>query len=345
MAGATLRSTVFRQQHEHHWRILNSLVTRVERSGLAALSGDELQRLPSLYRTAVSSLGVARAISLDRNLVDYLESLVSRAYFCIYGVKPRSRHLIVTFFLHGFPAAVREHAPGILLATAIILAGILAGMVSTSPEAYAALVSPESAQGRTPMATTQELRDILYSGGDSDDSGLTLFATKLFTNNANVGFLSFALGFALGLPSLILLLYNGLSLGAMGGLYGARGLGLEFWGWILPHGVTELGAICLCGGAGLHLALAIIRPGRYGRLYALGRAGRRAVVVVFGAVLMFLVAGLIEGFFRQRVQDLEVRYLLALVTLGFWLAYFGWCGRVTWTGRRLLRADAREGAQ
>ena len=47
-------------------------------------------RLPGLHRAALSSLSVARAISLDRNVVEYLEMLATRAHFAVYGTK---RHL------------------------------------------------------------------------------------------------------------------------------------------------------------------------------------------------------------------------------------------------------------
>ena len=134
---------------------------------------------------------------------------------------------------------------------------------------------------------------------------------------------------------MILLFYNGLILGVLAGLYQSRGLGPDFWAWVLPHGVTELLAIVLCGGAGLHLAFAIIQPGRYGRLHALGRAGREASLVVLGAVLMFAVAGLIEGFFRQLVHDMTARYALAAFSLVFWACYFLLAGR-TRPGRRDL---------
>jgi uncharacterized membrane protein SpoIIM required for sporulation len=327
MAEIRLRSADFRRERERQWKRLNVLVERVERRGLKSLTTEELHSLPSLYRAAVSSLSVARAISLDRNVLEFLESLVTRAYFCVYGVKPRTRAVLGSFFTRTFPAAVRRHAAGILLAAAMMAAGLAVGLASTDPETYFAIMPASMHQGRTPMSTTEELREVLYSRGQPGESGLAFFATYLFTHNAQVGFFSFALGFALGVPSVILLLYNGLILGVLAELYHSRGLGGEFWAWVLPHGVTELLAICLCGGAGLHLAFAIIRPGRFGRLHALREAGRDAALVVLGAVLMFLIAGLIEGFFRQLVHSVGVRYTVAFATLAFWVGYFGWCGR------------------
>ncbi|MCA9513651.1 MAG: hypothetical protein KC635_01795, partial [Myxococcales bacterium] len=63
MAQFTLKSFEFRREREAQWRELEQLVDRVEGRGLGALSAEELHRLPSLYRAALSSLSVARAIS------------------------------------------------------------------------------------------------------------------------------------------------------------------------------------------------------------------------------------------------------------------------------------------
>jgi hypothetical protein len=49
--------------------------------------------------------------------------------------------------------------------------------------------------------------------------------------------------------------------------------------------------------------------------------------VVAGAVLMLLLAGLVEGVFRQVIQSVPVRYMLATGFAVAWGGYFGWAGR------------------
>ncbi len=328
-----LRSADFRRERQRQWAALERLVERVERSGLRALDAGELHRLPSLYRAAVSSLSVARSISLDRALLTYLESLVARAYFCVYGVKPRPRRLMRDFLLDAFPQTVRRLWAGVLLALLVMTAGTFIGLSLDSPEAFAAIVPEQLAAGRGPTSTDEQLRQVLYSGDEQGGDELSTFAAYLFTHNAKVGLFSFALGFALGLPAVLLLFYNGLVLGAMAGLYHGRGLGLDFWAWVLPHGVTELLAVGLCGGAGLAVALALVRPGPYGRLHGLASTGRQAALIVLGAVLMLAIAGLIEGVFRQRITDLASRLAVAGASLLFWTVYFTLRGRAP-AGRR-----------
>ncbi len=322
----TLKSAQFRREREEAWRELETLLMRVESRGLRNLTAGELNRLPVLYRGAASSLSVATAISLDKNLLDYLTALVGRAYICVYGAKRRPEEAVIEFFRHDFPAVVRRYFGFVALSFALMALGIVAGyrMTKADPERYYSFVGDAQAQGRTPAASTKELRNVLYSGGRGD---LSVFASFLFTHNSNIGMLCFALGFAAGVPVIFLLLQNGLGLGAMAALYASRGLGGEFWAWILPHGVTELGAICLCGAAGMVLGTSLVFPGRQTRLRNLALHGREVARLAVGAVVMFLVAGAIEGFFRQLVQDVGVRWCLATVTLVFWVWYFLAVGR------------------
>lgn len=323
-----LKSFEFRREREKTWKELEWLVARVEKSGVRALGASQLARLPVLYRATLSSLSVARSISLDRNVLDYLESLCARAYFCVYGTKRHLREVLAEFFGRRFPAAFRRFALHIGVAALIMAAGMLTAYVLTarSPEWFYAFVPEGLAQGRNPAASTEELRAGLYDYSDATET-LTLFASFLFTHNAQVGILCFALGFVVGLPVYLLLFYNGLILGAFASLYASRDLGFELWGWLLPHGVTELGAVIICGGAGLVLAQSLVFPGRNTRLRNLARRGREAGVLVLGAIAMLFVAALIEGFFRQLVMHDGVRYLVAIGTLAAWAAYFARAGR------------------
>ena len=90
MAELHLKSQRFRAEREADWRRLETLLTKAEkRLGAQACSDEELLEMPVLYRQALSSLSVARSISLDQSLIDYLESLCTRAYFFVYGARTR----------------------------------------------------------------------------------------------------------------------------------------------------------------------------------------------------------------------------------------------------------------
>jgi len=327
MSSASLRSTRFRRERERHWRELEGIVRRVGSGGVRKLVPDEAARLPSLYRAALASLSVARAISLDRNVLDYLTSLCARAFFVVYGTRHRFGESVVAFFARGFPAAVRRLRVHLLVAGSLFLLGGVAGYALTAqdPERYWSFVDPDMAQGRTPWSSPEELREVLYDRSDHD--ALVVFASFLFTHNAQVCFLCFALGTALGLPVVYLMFLNGAILGAMTQIHHAKGLAADWWGWILPHGVTEILACILAGAAGLLLGQKMAFPGRRRRIDELAHHGRDAGTLVLGCIPMLFFAALVEGFLRQLVDSIESRMALAAASALFWCAYLAFAGR------------------
>jgi uncharacterized membrane protein SpoIIM required for sporulation len=343
----TMRSVEFRREREATWRELEFLISEADQRGLRKLSAEQLARLPHLYRATLSSLSVARSISLDRALTEYLENLVGRAYFVVYGTRQVMRRQLADFFAWKLPSTIRRAKWHVLVAFVVMLAGAVAAFQLTSGDMdYYYTFTGDMAQGRTPASSTEELRSGLYDGGGAPGSAfLATFAAELFSHNARIGILAFALGFVAGLPTLLLLFYNGLVLGAFVALYHARGLGVDIWGWLLPHGVTELLAVILCGAAGFLLAHGLVFPGAQTRIDSLRERGRDAATIVVCSVLMLFVAGLIEGIFRQVVTDVAVRYCVATLTCAWWIFYFGFVGRRRDTFERELRGEAAaEGA-
>ncbi|WP_417455279.1 stage II sporulation protein M [Kiloniella sp.] len=329
MSDATLKSSQFRKEREASWKELQDLVEKIEKKGVKSLDADQLMRLPNLYRFTLSSLSVARGVSLDRNLLEYLELLSTRAYFCIYGVHASFGGTVFKFLFEELPAAVWNARWRILLATIIMLVGgvIAYYLTITNEEWYYTFVSDGMSSGRTPASATEDLRKGLYDGADIEVHELNVFASSLFSHNSSVGMFSFALGFALGVPSVLLIFYNGLTLGSFVALYSERGLGVDVAGWLSIHGTTELLAIILCGAGGLGLAKGIIMPGQRSRLSNLAHEGRQAAKVVIGAVLMLLIAAILEGFGRQWITDTSTRFLIGGSMLVFWGGYLGYWGR------------------
>ena len=319
---AALRSDRFRLEREADWKRLETIITRMEKGRLRGLSDDDLLALPALYRTVASSLSIARETSLDAATLAYLEALVQRAWFVVYGPRSSLGQWMRRFLGGGWSAAVRAIWLDVLIALGVMVAGAVVGwlLVSHDPEWYFTLVSKDMAGARVPGASAQVLRGTLF--GQSGQEGMSVFAAQLFSNNAQVSILAFALGFAFGLPSLLLLVQNLSVLGAMAWLYYRAGLAIDFAGWIVVHGTTELFAILLAGAAGLHIGRAIAFPGARPVLQSAAEAGRRAALVMTGVVLMLVVAAMLEGFARQLVDHTPGRFAVGTFMLVLWCAYF-----------------------
>ncbi len=318
-----LKSYRFREERQAGWAALEAILKRAESRGVRALSDEEMLALPGLYRQAVSSLSVARSISLDRNLTDYLESLCTRAYFFVYGTRTTLNQRLARFFSSDWPRAVRS-APGATLLAALCLFGpaLLAFTLCMNDMEWFWSFADAIMGDRTPNASTDYLRSTLYTDHANSEDMLAAFAGQLFSNNSQVALYAFALGFAFGMPTALLLAYNGAILGAFCALYFDRGLGYEVMGWLLIHGVTELFAIVLAGAAGFLIGGAVAFPGRLSRLQSARVAGNRAALVAAGCVVMLFIAALLEGFGRQLINSDGARYVIALTTGAIWMAYF-----------------------
>jgi len=321
MADPELKSARFRREREGDWRRLERLLLRLEREPASKLSDDDLLAIPVLYRATLSGLSVARETSLDQGLLDYLESLCTRAYFLVYGTRPSLRDRLASFFTTEWPKAARALWRETLLSAAILLLGVGAAvwLFAADSDWYFAFVPTQYANGRDPTATTAALRAVLYH--HDSQGALQLFAAFLFSNNAQVAVTAFALGFAFGVPTALVLFSNGCTMGAMIALYASHGLLFPLGGWLLIHGVTEIFATVLAGAAGFRIGWSLAFPGERTRPEAAAAAGRQAATLMAGVLIMLVAAALLEGIGRQVITSDLARYSIAAVSGIGWLTY------------------------
>ncbi|MXO91800.1 stage II sporulation protein M [Pontixanthobacter aquaemixtae] len=324
--AAALRSDKFRLQRESEWKRLEDILTRLEKGRLRKLSDEDVLALPTLYRMAASSLAVARETSLDSATLSYLESLVQRAWFQVYGPRQGLIAWLRKFLGGNLSRAIQEIWLDICIALFVMVAGTITGwlLVSRDQEWYYSLVPTQFADSRVPGASREVLLESLKV--EDSASGMSAFAAQLFTNNAGVSILAFALGFAFGIPSLMLLVHNMAVLGAMLWLFSSQDLAWEFVAWLSVHGTTELFAILLAGAAGMHIGRKMAFPGHQSIVAAAAESGQRAAQVMIGVVLMLVFAALLEAFPRQ-LAGTEARAIIGVFMLIFWITYFFAFGR------------------
>ena len=320
--AAALRSDRFRLEREADWKRLEEIVSRMEAGRLGKLSDDDVLALPVLYRTLASSLSIARETTLDAATLGYLEGLVQRAWFQVYGPRASLGGWLRRFLGGGWSAAVRAIWLDILVTLAAMIAGVAVGwlLVASDPEWYYSLVPGGFADERVPGASKEVLAGTIF--GNAGQDALGAFAAQLFSNNAQVSILAFALGFAFGIPSIMLVIQNLAIMGAMLWLFHGQGLLIDFIGWLAVHGTTELFAILLAGAAGLHIGRSMAFPGTLSIMQSTALAGRRASLVMTGVVLMLVLAAILEGFARQLIDNTPGRFAVGGFMLVFWLVYF-----------------------
>lgn len=324
-----LKSQRFREAREGDWRALSSALDKVESRGLRAFSIDEILNLPLLYRSAISSLSMAQSISLDRNMITYLQALCARAYVYIYGPHTRFKDVFEGYFVKSWPKSVRALWPEISLAVLISVVGVLIGWLLCAHDSswYDMLIPPEMAEGRNVAASVKDLKDTLGAGQGNLPNELPSMAAMLMTHNTQVCIVAFATGAVFGIPTLLALIQNFYIMGAMLWLFYSKGLGFEFTAWLTIHGTTELSAIIISGACGFHIARKIMFPGELTRRQALSDAGRLTGTVMIGCALMLIVAGCLEGIGRQMITSPYARIGVGATVFTLWLIYFLLTGR------------------
>jgi uncharacterized membrane protein SpoIIM required for sporulation len=275
-------------------------------------------------------LSVARTIALDRNLLLYLENLALRAFLVVYGPRVDPVVGIRDFFVRELPQSVRAARWHILIATLALLVGTIAGFLLTWQDEswFTSLVPGALSGGRGPASTRADLLNKeIFAPWPGAVEAFGVFANVLFSHNSLIGIMTFGLGLAVGIPTIMLTVYQGLGLGAFIALHTNRDLTVEFLGWLSIHGVTELSALILFAAGGLLIAEKILFPGQYSRIDNLALHGRLAAQMAVGGILMLFVAAILEGGFRQLIQSTPLRFIIGFAIGALWLAYFSLSGR------------------
>ena len=322
----------FIARNKPDWDELEALTAKARRS-IQRMSPEELARLDVLYRRTAVQLAQVSTRTRDARTIQYLNDLVAAAHGVIYLPPRRSLFaetgkFLTEGFARSFARTWRYHA----VSAVLVLGGALVAYFAALDDTLAmyALLPPQDV--RMPGAEVESLEEVLRSGRDQSGGEKFGFASMLFSNNLRVGITAIGLGVLAAVPTVILLVYNGAMLGAFAAMHHQKGIYAEFWAWILPHGITEIGAIILCGGIGLMLGNAVVNPGLRSRAESLRDAGIEAAKVAGGVAVMLLAAAIIESYLRQSHLSTAARLAFAAGSAVFWALYL-------WNGFRLAEGE------
>jgi uncharacterized membrane protein SpoIIM required for sporulation len=286
------------------WRRLEQLVDDAARNRLTRLRRHEVREFARLYRRTAADLAIAREEIADPLLVNYLNGLVGRAHGAIYRNEGSGFRGMVAGARYGFPAVFREtfRYTALSFVLTIAFAG-LGALVTSLDERFADTV----AGGLREKIIRHEDWTLSINGQNQ------IASVAIQQNNIRVSVLAFAGGIFFGVGTLLILAQNGLMLGAVIAL----ALRYDFNAILIfmaGHGVLELSAIFIAGGAGFLLGKALLAPGDLKRTDALVANGRKALVLVLGCAVMLVVAGLIEGFISPALIDARWKIAVSITT-------------------------------
>ncbi len=303
------------------WEELEDLINQARRSP-RRMTPEQLSRLDVLYRRTTIHLAQVATRTSDRSLTQYLNDLTAAAHGLIY-LPPRQSLFagIGQFVFEGFARSLARNWRVHAISAALLAGGALLAYFASMADPLAAYALWPRQDPRQPGSTREQLLEVLRGGRDQTGGTKFLFASFLFAHNLKVGLLALATGVLAAIPTAILMIYNGMILGVFVAIHQRAGIDAELWAWILPHGVTELGAIVLCGGVGLMLGQAVVAPGLLTRTEALRQAGHQAGITSLGVAGMLFLAAIIESYLRQSHLSTSARLIFAAGSALFWVAF------------------------
>lgn len=315
----------FEQIYQSLWQSLAKDIAQLEKPG-GKLLASELASFASRYRKVCHLHALAEDRHYSSHLVDTLSDLVVRGHQQLYRRKQPIVHQLTRFIVADFPRLVRQQQTYFWWATALLYlpALLLFLAIMWQPDLVYTVTSPEQ------VSQFEEMYDpgnrVLGSARDSE-TNMQMFGFYIY-NNISVSFRTFASGIMLGVGSIFFLFYNGLLFGAVAGHLTNAGFTETFFTFVIAHGSFELTAIVIAGAAGLKLGYSLLAPGNLTRLESLKRGAAIAIKLMYGVIVMLVIAAFIEAFWSSNnIFEPWQKYLVGSFLWIIVISYFVFSGR------------------
>ena len=331
--GVAARSDTGARREQHaivahgspRWSAFATLLTDAQRRGLRHMSEDEVSDFVSRYRELSTDLARLRTASRgrDSDALFSLSRLVAAGHNLFYrqrslGLATAWRYMAVTV-----PRELRRSAGYVAVAALLLFGPAVAAYTAVVRDpSLAADFLPAGLIDRAESGLAREKRGEAYLPQQEARLSGPFMASMIMTNNVQVTYVAFAAGMTAGVGTVLALVVNGVQIGGALGLFASHGVAHLILGFVAAHGVLELSAICIAGGGGLLLAMALLVPGALTRREALVVRGRRAIRLIAASTFLLVIAGLLEGYVSPRPDwPDEWKYFISILTALFLVLY------------------------
>ncbi len=322
----------FEEEHQQEWQHFGEILSSLQKRRTVKREQALLEELPSLYRRICSQYSLALRRRYTSGLSAHLHSLVLQGHRHLYQRRGQGLQDIFLFLHRTFPLRVRQARAYVLTSLALfLLPALILGWLSYRDSTFIYTVMP------APQVEQMERmydRSALTEGEAiqrDDETDFVMFGHYV-SHNISIGFRTFAGGMLFGIGAVFALIYNGAVIGSVAGHLSHPPYHQAFWPFVAGHSSWELSAIVLCGAAGLMLGMSLLRPGRYRRLDALRQTAPLALQLVLGAVLMLLLAAVIEAFWSAQPLPHAIKYGFSLFNWSLVILYLCTGGRTAAKG-------------
>ena len=304
-----MKEITFLNQNADKWQQFEALV--------ASKGGSNPDLMADLFIQLTDDLSYSKTNYPKSKTTQYLNSIAARVHQEIYKNKKEKSGRIITFWKYELPFIFKNSQKQLFYAFLIFAVAMLIGIVSAAyDDTFVRLILGDSYVNMTlenidkgdPMAVYKSMNQIDMF------LGITI-------NNIRVAFVCFALGLLFSFGTGVMLLYNGIMLGAFQYFFYSKGLLLQSVLVIWIHGTLEISAIIIAGCAGLVMGNSILFPGTYSRGASFIMGAKQGVKIVIGLVPIFITAGFFESFVTRYSQ---MPMWLSLMIIGSSILFIVW---------------------
>lgn len=306
-----MREVAFLRKNADKWKKFEQL--------LKDKSKDDPDKLADLYIELNADLAYAQANYPGSKTEEYLNQLSVAVHDEIYRSKKEETNRIITFWTRELPELFATKQKELLYSFIVFALAIGIGVLSSlndpsfvryiMGDAYVNMTISNIDQG-DPLAVYKKASEMNM-----------FFAITI--NNIRVSFYAFASGLLTSIGVGMVLLNNGIMVGAFLHFFAKYGLIGEALRVIFIHGTLELSAIVIAGAAGFVVGNGFLFPGTYSRKESFIKAGKEGLKMIIGLVPVFIAAGFLESFVtRFTNMPVWLSLLIILSSLGFIIFYF-----------------------
>ncbi len=322
-----MNSAQFENENQARWQRLEEMLDEVAKRKPNAA---EIEELPRLFRQTCHDLSVAQHRVYPPGLVDRLNALAIRGYHTLERRVSGGWERLYRMMAVDFPRMVRAEWRLFWFCCVMFWGPFLAFAIYTphDPEWAMALLGPETlvqVEGMYGAHTSPQ--DYIREEYGSD---FMMFCFYIY-NNVSIDLRTFAGGLLGGVGAIVIMLFNGLTIGAMTGYVHHACNKETFYSFTSGHSAPELMGIVISGMAGMRLGLSLIRPGLRDRRTSLVLGGRQSMTLIMGACLMTAFAAVIEGFWSAQPFPPIVKYIFGAIMWIITLSYLAFAGRAART--------------
>lgn len=331
----------FVKERRADWTRFQRMVERLESKSFRRLSGASDREFSRLFRELAHDLALVRSRGWGEGLEAYLNDLAARGHNVFYRSPPGRLFRFVQFLSSGYPRLFRKNIAYFWSAAACLFLpmAISWAVVQNTPDLAHRVMGPAQLQSIEAMYSQDfaSPEEIAFAEHQATMGGFYVY------HNVGIALRAFGAGLLFGLVTMYVLVSNGILIGAIAGYLISQGHGERFLSFVISHGSFELTAIAVAGGAGLMLGNAILHPGQRTRLENLIVTGREAVQIAGGAVVMLMIAAMIEAFWSPAAIPAVLKYSVGGILWVLVALYLSLVGReVIYAPEILLEEAASE---